>query len=150
MTVHAVDVEAFLLGVGNVVDEETSRGDTVLRPVPNANAVAFIVGDLVCGRATVPCPLAVRCDGAEMAKAVPLRAGLGIEAPYVIPSDAFMVRNWYDLVLTSNSIEAYVVLRVERIVEQLEIPPGVSNFVISQFKHTRSPLCTSDLTTSAT
>lgn len=47
MAAHTVNFNTLLLGIGDIVDKDSSRGNAILCPVPDANAVALPVSDLV-------------------------------------------------------------------------------------------------------
>ena len=108
VTIHAVMIKAILLGVGNVVDQKPSGCDSFLGPVPDADSVTVPILDFVASSPTVPQPFTWRHFTAIVAKAVPLRACLRIEAPDVVPRYAFVIGNPNDLMVKRETIKAYL------------------------------------------
>lgn len=74
-----------------------------------ANTSALSVRDLVRAGATVPFASTIAHVSTEVAKTIPLRTSLRIEAPYIVPSNAFVVGDWHNLVLSWESIKACTV-----------------------------------------
>jgi len=107
MATHTVRIvlQTLPLAIRDIVDKDSTGSDTILSPVTDTDTIALFIRDLVRGRAAVPFARAVPHIGAEVAKSIPLRRGLRIEAPDVVPSDPFIVRYGHNLMLARESIE---------------------------------------------
>lgn len=106
MANHAVGLKTSLLCIRNVIDEYTASSNTVLRPVSDANTIAFTLTDFIRGRATVPSARSVAHVGAVVTEAIPLRRRLRVETPDVVPGNPFIIRYRHYLVLTWKPVEA--------------------------------------------
>lgn len=96
-----------LLAIRHVINQNTTSSNPVLRPVADANPVALHLANLVRGRAAIPPACTIVNFGAKVAEPIPLRGGLRVKAPDVVPCDSLVVGNGHNLVLASKSIEAW-------------------------------------------
>jgi hypothetical protein len=88
---HPVGFHPLFLGIRNIVYQHPSSSDSFLSPVADSYAGTLHAGDFVGGGPAVPGAGAVGHNGAVVPEAVPLGGGLGVEAPDVVPGDAFIV-----------------------------------------------------------